>query len=131
MPRDPVKLKAAQKATAQRYNQSDKGKATAQRAKQRVAERAASAASGSLAFLTELKKLPHAQRVKDYFSEEELAAAADKVPPSLLSVKTRAEPRWRPTCQRPRALTALFSSHQLRQPPQRRSTASPALAAGE
>jgi hypothetical protein len=82
MPRDPVTRKASQqrynqsdqgKAAKQRYNQSDQGKATAQRAAsaaaERAAERAASAASASLAFLTELKKLPHAQRVSDYFSE--------------------------------------------------------------
>ncbi len=72
------------KARKQAYDQSDKGQATAQAAKQRAAsaaaERAASAASASLAFLTELKGQPHAQRVSDYFSEEELAAAADKVP---------------------------------------------------
>jgi hypothetical protein len=72
------------KATKQAYDQTDKGKARKQAAKQRAAsaaaERAASAASASLAFVTELKKLTHAQRVSDYFSEEELAAAADQVP---------------------------------------------------
>jgi hypothetical protein len=105
MPRDPVKRKASnqryaqsdkgkadaqayaqsdqRKAAQQRYNQTDQGKAAQQAAKQR----AASAASASLAFVAELKKLTHAQRVSDYFSEEELAAAADQVPycPSYFS----------------------------------------------
>jgi hypothetical protein len=100
MPRDPVKRKASKqrynqsdkgKATAQAYDQSDQGKAAAQAARQRynqsdkgakakAAAKAAASASASLAFVTKLKKLTHAQRVSDYFSEEELAAAADQVP---------------------------------------------------
>jgi hypothetical protein len=93
MPRDPVKRNASKQrynqsdkgqASKQRYLQSDKGKAIKQAYAQRAAaERAAStasAASTNLAFVTELKKLTHAQRVKAYFSQEELAAAADQVP---------------------------------------------------
>jgi hypothetical protein len=73
------------KAKAQRYKQSDKGKAKAQRydqsdkgkaAKQAAAQRAASANASAASFLTGLKKLPHAQRVKDYFSEAELGVGA-------------------------------------------------------
>ncbi len=72
------------KAAKQAYSQTDQGKAAKQAAKQRAASAAvasaAASASASLAFVTELKKLTHAQRVSDYFSEEELAAAADQVP---------------------------------------------------
>jgi hypothetical protein len=79
MPGDPAKRKASR----QRYNQSDKGKANQQGYKGRegkaAAERRASAASASLAFVTELKGQPHAQRVGPYFSggnESSSAASA-------------------------------------------------------
>jgi hypothetical protein len=79
------------KAYKQAYDQSGQGKAArkarSSRSRLASASAAAASASASLAFVTELKKLTHAQRVSDYFSEEELAAAGDKVPycPSYFS----------------------------------------------
>ncbi len=58
--------------------------------------------------MTELKEQTHAQRVKDHFSEEELAAAADKVPycPSYFSGGSEfrscspEDPRFLGACER-------------------------------
>jgi hypothetical protein len=76
MPTDPVKRKASQ----QRYDQSDKGKANkqawnqsdkGQANKQRYAQSDKGQAN---------KQRTEDKRVAQHFSEEELAAAADKVP---------------------------------------------------
>ncbi len=112
MPRDPVKRKASN----QRYKQSDKGKANkqaydqsgqgkaARKARSSRRRLASASASAAIAFVTELKGQTHAQRVKDYFSEEELAAAADKVPycPSF----SGPEPRTSPSTPSPTAASS-------------------------